>query len=306
MKYSKDVIVSLAAPFRDAVEIHRLRFGVPGTGKHIAIVSGLHGNEVGGICAVNQLIATIKASQIVGCIDVYPVINRMGLDDSSKINPLDHRDINRWFPGHSEGSASERIANAVFASLEPCDAVVSVHTGAEHIFDIVQVRCLSEDVEMYKTLGAPLVWVRPEVDGRVSLLGQCRSRGQSIMYLTGGRGNSLDLDSVAMMRSVLLSWLRTLGVVSDVFLPSENSLTLVGSMTEIRSNYGGLFIPSVNIECTGVRVKKGQILVTVQHVVGGEILEVMEAPFDALVTSVRVNPVAYPHELILRLIPLIS
>ena len=306
MTYDKDVIVSLAAPFRDAVEIHRLRFGVPGSGKHVAIVSGLHGNEVGGVCAVNQLVATIQASHIVGCIDVYPVINRMGLDVSSKSNPLDHRDINRWFPGHPEGSASERIADAVFTALEPCDAVVSIHTGAEHIFDIVQIRCLSEDAGMCGTLGAPLVWVRPEVDGRVSLLGQCSRRGQSVMYLSGGSGNSLDLDAIAMMRSVLLSWLRNVGVVSDVFVPSDNSLVLEGSMTEMRPQHGGLFIPSVNIDSTGVRVSKGQLLGTIQHVVGGEILEVIEAPFDAMVTSVRVNPIVYPHELVLRLIPIVS
>jgi hypothetical protein len=295
-----DVIFSLDAPFRDSIEIHRLRFGDPTTGPHIAIVAGLHGNEVGGVCAVNQLVSQLKTATIEGCIDVYPVINRMGLDETSKMNPLDHRDINRWFPGHPEGSASERIANAVFEALKPCDWVVSVHTGAEHVCDLVQVRCLETERTLCSKLGAPLVWIQPELDGLVSLLGQCRQRGQKVLYVTGGSGNSVHQDTIDLMQSLLHQFLAATNVVKDILKLPDTALTFEGKMTEIRGQQGGFFLPRV---LAGQKVAAGTLLGTIQHVVGGEILEAVEAPCDSMITSVRVNPIVYPHELIVRLIP---
>lgn len=301
MTFKSEVILSLDAPFRDSVEIHRLRFGEPGSGKHVAIVAGLHGNEVGGVCAVNQLVSQLNSATIEGCIDIFPVINRMGLDETSKNNPLDRRDINRWFPGNSNGSASERIASAVFEALTPCDWVLSVHTGAEHVCDLVQLRCLETDRELCSRLGAPLVWIQSELDGKVSLLGQCRQRDQKVLYLTGGSGNTVHPQTIDSMQRVLRHWLGAIGIVKDVLLPPPDTIEFEGLMSEVRTQHGGFFLPRVT---AGQEVQAGTLLGTIQHVVGGEILEVVEAPYDALITSVRVNPIVYPHELVIRNIPI--
>ena len=301
MNPKSDVILSLEAPFRGAVDIHRLRFGEPGSGPHVAIVAGLHGNEVGGVCAVNQLVSQLKTATIEGCVDVFPVINRMGLDETSKTNPLDHRDINRWFPGNANGSASERIASAVFDALRPCDWVVSVHTGAEHVCDLVQLRCLEEDRELCLRLGAPLLWIQSELDGQVSLLGQCRQRGQKVLYLTGGSGNSVLPETVDAIQNILRQWLSVTNVVTDILPQANGTIEFEGKMSEVRTQYGGFFMPRVE---AGQKVKAGTLLGTIQHVIGGEILEVVESSCDALITSVRVNPIVYPHELVVRNIPI--
>ena len=296
-----DVVLSLEAPFRGAVDIHRLRFGEPGSGPHVAIVAGLHGNEVGGVCAVNQLVSQLATATIEGCVDVFPVINRMGLDETSKTNPLDHRDINRWFPGNSKGSASERIARAVFEAIAPCEWVVSVHTGAEHVCDLVQLRCLEVDREVCAKLGSPLLWVQPELDGQVSLLGQCRKRGQKVLYLTGGSGNSVRPETIDAMQSILRQWLSATNIVKDVLPQPGGTIAFEGKMSEVRTHFGGFFLPRVE---AGQKVQSGTLLGTVQHVVGGKILEVIEASCDSLITSVRVNPIVYPHELVVRNIPI--
>ena len=301
MTLKSEVILSLDAPFRDSVEIHRLRFGDPSSGKHVAIVAGLHGNEVGGVCAVNQLVSQLTSATIEGCIDIFPVINRMGLDETSKNNPLDHRDINRWFPGNPNGSASERIAAAVFEALKPCDWVVSVHTGAEHVCDLVQLRCLNSERDVCSGLGAPLVWIQSEIDGTVSLLGQCRQRGQKVLYCTGGSGNTVDSATIDSMQRVLRYWLSAVGIVKDVLLPPAGTIEFEGEMSEVRTQHGGFFLPRVE---AGQKVPAGTLLGTIQHVVGGEILEVIEAPYETLITSVRVNPIVYPHELVVRNIPI--
>ncbi len=300
MTPTTEVVLSLDAPFRDAVEIQRIRFGQPGNGVHVAIVAGLHGNEVGGVCAVNQLVNKLKIANGTGCIDVYPVVNRMGLDESNKVNPLDHRDINRWFPGNANGSASERIANAIFSQTESCDWVVSVHTGAAHIHDIVQVRCLKETVSLCESLGAPLVWSKPKLARDVSFLGQAIQRGQGALYLSGGVGNQYQAETIDSLQQILWRWLHAVHAVQDVVAPASTATIFEGKMHEVRTPTGGIFIPMTTV---GERVQKGQALGRVEQVVGGEVLNVLNAPFDCLITSVRVQPVVYPYELLIRLVP---
>ena len=102
MTLKSEVILSLEAPFRDSVEIHRLRFGDPSSGKHVAIVAGLHGNEVGGVCAVNQLVSQLgmrltlplHSPPVQQCVDLYRrLMNRKKSDsrlDEYAINQLIH------------------------------------------------------------------------------------------------------------------------------------------------------------------------------------------------------------------------
>ena len=66
MSPKSDVILSLEAPFRGAVDIHRLRFGEPGSGPHVAIVAGLHGNEVGGCGAVQSNLSFARRGRCGG------------------------------------------------------------------------------------------------------------------------------------------------------------------------------------------------------------------------------------------------
>ncbi len=300
MTPTTEVILSLEAPFRDAVELQRIRFGEPGNGMHVAIVAGLHGNEIGGVCAVNHLVNRLKTASLAGCIDIYPVVNRMGLDEGSKVNPLDRRDINRWFPGSATGSASERIANAIFSQTESCDWVVSVHTGAAHIHDIVQVRCLQESVDLCESLGAPLVWSKTKLARDVSFLGQAIKRGQKALYFSGGVGNQYQATTIDSLQQLLWRWLQAVQVIQDVVGPASAATIFEGRMNEVRTSTGGIFIPMTAV---GERVQKGKILGRIEQAVGGEVLEVVNAPFDCLITSVRVQPVVYPYELLIRFVP---
>jgi predicted deacylase len=103
------------------------------------------------------------------------------------------------------------------------------------------------------------------------------------------------------MQRVLRYWLSAIGVVKDVLMPPSGTIEFEGGMSEVRTNHGGFFLPRVD---AGQRVLAGTLLGTIQHVVGGDILEMVEAPYDAMITSVRVNPIVYPHELVIRNIPI--
>lgn len=294
------VVYQMDAPFRTPIQIHRFRFGQEGTGNHIAIVSGMHGNETGGVLAVNQLIQFLQTVEVIGCIDIYPVVNPVGVDQSSKLNPLDHRDINRCFPGFENGTISERIAHAIFQATEGCSRVLSVHTGAAHVNDLTQIRCLVSEGTRFQNLNVPLLWMRTQLDGQIGLLGQCQQRGQKVLYCTSGSGNSVDLNAVDMQFHVLKSVLSTLNFIS-MWNETENTpLVFEGSMNEYRSISGGFFHPQVAV---GDRVEKGHCLGLVTQINGGDILETVLANTMGMITSVRTNPVVHHREMLIKMVP---
>ena len=93
-----------------------------------------------------------------------------------------------------------------------------------------------------------------ELDGQVSLLGQCRQRGQKVLYLTGGSGNSVLPKTIDAMQNILRQWLSATNVVTDVLLQTGDTIAFEGKMSEVRTQYGGFFLPRVE---AGQQVKAG-------------------------------------------------
>ena len=293
------VIFQMDAPFRTPIQIRRFRFGQPRVGKHLAIVSGMHGNETGGVLAVNQLIQFLQTVEVIGCIDIYPVVNPVGIDQSSKLNPLDHRDINRCFPGLANGTISERIAEVIFRATVDCSRVLSVHTGAAHVNDLTQVRCVDSEGDLFQNVDVPLLWKKSQLDGRIGLLGQCQQRGQQVLYCTSGSGNSVDLNAVNMQCQVLKSILHELDFITWLNEIEDRPQVFEGSMIEHRSTAGGFFHPQVAV---GDRVEKGQQLGCVTEINGGEVLETIVAETTGMIASIRVNPVVHHRELLIKMV----
>ena len=299
----EDIIFQIEAPFRTPVEVRRFRFGSLNQGPHLAIISGLHGNETGGVLAVNQLIQWLRTANITGCVDIFPIVNPVGVDQSSKLNPLDHRDINRCFPGQSSGTISERIAAAIFSEIKSCQRVISVHTGAEHVCDVTQVRCLPTDQHLFLDIGVPLLWMKEQLDGQISLLGQCQIRGQNVLYCTSGSGKSVEQQLVQRQYTVLRNILTKLGLVHSPIVESTKTIVFEGPMDEVRSNTSGFFEPHVGV---GNLVGEHQSLGVVHNMYGGGVQEMIKSDYPALVSSVRVNPVVHRQELLIKLVPIQS
>lgn len=103
-------------------------------GKILVILSGIHGGEYLGIETAIQLAKQIKADSVNGAVIlVHPVNTAAFYDRLSYVNPLDHKNLNRVFPGKLDGSVSERIAftitNELFAKA---DFFIDLHGGDLH------------------------------------------------------------------------------------------------------------------------------------------------------------------------------
>ena len=103
----------------------------PFPGKTLVMTAGVHGCEYIGIQAVRELIHEISFQSLHGQILFVPLINRTGFYRGSKqIVPEDGKNLNRCFPGSSQGSLSYRLAYALEHFLYPkADFLLDLHSG---------------------------------------------------------------------------------------------------------------------------------------------------------------------------------
>jgi predicted deacylase len=100
-------------------------------GPVLAIVSGAHGTEYASIIAVERLIGLLDAAQISGTVILLPLVNRASFDQKVvHVNPVDGKSMNRFYPGRSDGSQTERASYLITKEVvERCDHLIDLHGG---------------------------------------------------------------------------------------------------------------------------------------------------------------------------------
>lgn len=92
----------------------------------------IHGNEIDSAIFVQKLIQAADPSRLRGTIIAVPVVNNAAFVACQRDSPADGKDTNRLFPGRADGSYSERLADAIRASIEQhADYVIDVHSSTE-------------------------------------------------------------------------------------------------------------------------------------------------------------------------------
>lgn len=293
------VVFSLEAPFRNAYELHRLTFG--SGSPTVAIVAGLHGNELNGIHAVNLLVGMLRVQRPRGTVHLFPLVNTFGADEARKRWPFDAQDINQAFPGDPDGSAVQRIAYALLEASE-ADVCIDVHSGAPHVRELPQVRTpmSGEELALGRAMGLPVVWRRPgdrlEATG---LVGAWRNAGRKALHVVGGRGVTLDTGHSTTIARGLARLLAHLGIASHPD-PSGGTVADIthGDVEVHRSPQGGFFVPEVRV---GDRVRPSHLLGYLQAPIGGERLEEFRARREGVVMSLRAYPLVHGQELLVRI-----
>jgi predicted deacylase len=291
------VVFSLEAPYRRAYELHRLTFG--SGGPVVAIVAGLHGNELNSMHAVNLLASALQVQRPQGTVHLFPLVNTFGGDEGVKRWPFDDRDLNRAFPGDPEGTSVERIAAAVLAHSE-ADVCVDVHSGAPHVRELPQVRApmSGRELELARAMGLPVVWRRTgERLDATGLVGAWRQAGRHALHVVGGRGITLDTEHSGTLARGLNRLLSSLGLTPPIG-PGETVADVTrGEIETHRAPCGGFFVPEVRV---GARVKPGHLLGYMQMPIGGDRIGEVRAESSGVVMTVRAWPMVHAAELLVR------
>jgi predicted deacylase len=289
------VIFRLEAPYRGEYLLHRLTFG-GGGGPVVAMVAGLHGNEVNGIQALNLVAGMLRVQRPRGTVHLLPCVNTVGAGEARKRWPFDDRDIQAAFPGDAEGAAVERIAAAVMDATE-ASVCVDVQSGSSSVCELAHARVpfSGRELECARTMALPVTWRRAEGRYEDGLVGAWQDAGRTAFQIRGGRGATLDMDDATVMARGLVRLLSGLGVLGQHEPPGASIET--DTVLDYRSSAGGFFVPEVK---TGERVVANKLLGLVRAPLGGEPIEEIRATRPGIVLAVRVYPMVHAQELVVR------
>ena len=86
-------------------------------GPRLVCAAGIHGDEIEGIVALQELSKRIDTAQLRGTLVLVKVVNPSAFGAAQRRTPADDNDLNRVFPGRADGSFSERHAERLFTEI---------------------------------------------------------------------------------------------------------------------------------------------------------------------------------------------
>ena len=100
-------------------------------GPIIWVVAAIHGDEVTGTETVLRMNRYLKRHPLArGTVYSLPIMNPLGYELTTRFEPIESMDLNRCFPGRSDGNTAERIAFKIFSRITETkpDLVIDLHT----------------------------------------------------------------------------------------------------------------------------------------------------------------------------------
>ena len=100
-------------------------------GPTLALVSGAHGTEYTSIIALERVIQQLEPNAISGTIIIVPLVNIESFHQKvPHVNPVDHKSMNRFYPGNPTGTQTERASYLITKLVvEQSDYLIDLHGG---------------------------------------------------------------------------------------------------------------------------------------------------------------------------------
>ncbi|RWG76374.1 MAG: peptidase M14 [Mesorhizobium sp.] len=243
-----------------------------GEGPRLLITGGCHGDELEGPIVARRLVEWLPEAQACGRVVIAPVLNPAAVKACSRNTPIDGLNLNRVFPGRSDGSVTERIADAVSRILLPwADTVFDLHSfGLNWDFPpsstthpIADPVLMAKTLQMAEAFKLPmtLVWEHPGSPGMFDTLAQ--NQGKVFVCAEFG-GGTVSFDAIAIYEAGLRNALIALGLVEGkpeypTFRQQKVTQTLETrrSSDELKSPGRGIFEPRCSVLD---EVKQGDII----------------------------------------------
>ena len=288
------------------------RFGLETAGPHVAVVAGLHGDEVNGVYVAARLVARLSElppEAFGGKVSIVPAVNVFGVNTGTRFWPFDDTDINRMFPGYAEGETTQRIAARVTAALSGATHLVDIHSSNEALREMPHVRLYDQGAEIVEEAGAfglPLVWRRTPGAAVAGQFAYTFGRRVPRTYiLQGGSARRINKRFADQLTAGVCRFLTHVGAVRDgAVLPTDPSPEAAHVVT--RAGIGFCFAPDAGIFVThaevGQSVHEGQLLGEIVSPLDGAILGEVRAPGAGRVMTLRVYPVVYENDLLARVV----
>ncbi len=269
-------------------------------GPRMFVTAAVHGDELNGIAVVKGLLNDIEPNDIMGTLVLIPVVNVLGLPLHSRYLP-DRRDLNRSFPGSTEGSMASRLAHTIITQVvDHCDVGVDLHTGASGRTNLPQIRAVLDDertLEYARAFAAPILVDAPQRPG--SLRAVAFGKGIPVLTYEAGEALRFDDDAIGVGVAGVKRLMAHLGMLLDPQgVEAADLATLEADETHwIRADRGGI----INLEVgLGDTVSVGQPLWTVSSPFGRD-RNPKESPYEGIIIGASTVPLVNPGDAVVHI-----
>lgn len=304
----QETLFTLDTPYRQSLAVTGFRFGQGS--KSCAIVGALRGNEVQQMYVCSQLVRALKKLEEQGAINsdreilVVPSVNHFSMNVGSRFWAMDNTDINRMFPGYDQGETTQRIADALFKSVQ--DYEYGIHFASFYIpGDFVpHVRIMHtgyENASLANLFGLPYVVVRnPNPIDTTTLNYNWQIWGTNAFSVYTRETDAIDPASAQMAVSAVLRFLSRVGLLHYQCHNGYMASTLrEEELANVLTTQGGLFH---RLKGPGDVVEYGTPMGLVLDPLTGEEKEQILAPTSGTIFFAAKNPLITQHTIAFRVI----
>jgi predicted deacylase len=267
-------------------------------GPRLALVAGSHGTEYASIIALEKLAQSIDPGDLSGSVTIVPLVNLASFGQKvPHLNPVDGKNMNRFFPGKPDGTQTERASWAIAKQVvDPCDYLIDLHGGD-----------LDENLRRYSywpqtgnerldttargmvlAFGLDHIIIQhngPATPGATSISRYATDAGKPTVIAEAGHAGTVDASDVDALAHGCVNVMRHLKMLPGVVKPVEHPLW-IGRYTVIHSEHDGIFYPLVGPEAY---VQQGMRIGYVTDYFGNPIWDVT-APVSGVILYICAVP----------------
>lgn len=303
----KDV-VDISLPVDETFRIRKNRIENGSRTKRFSLVTGIHGDELEGqyvAFRINQILRE-NIDCVDGIVDIYPGMNPLGVDSVTRGIPAFDLDMNRIFPGRSDGDMNEYVASRLIDDIAGSDLVIDIHASNIFLTEIPQIRIneISDDrlVPLARKANVDLIWVHGAATVLESTLAYAlNDRNTPTLVAEVGVGMRITKEYGDQLTAGILSLLKEIGIYTGE-CPEVREPVISSDPDDViflNAPSSGIFIQTAH---HGAILEKGEEVGIIVNPLTGDVLSRMASPERGWLFTIREYPVTDQGSLIARIL----
>jgi predicted deacylase len=306
-------LLRMTAPLRESFDIPYHDVGPRDQPPRLALVAGIHGDEINGVFVLSRLAAFLRdvaggvhaGQQLRHRVIIVPAVNVLGLNMRDRRWPFDGTDINRMFPGYDAGETTQRIAHAVLELTRPAHYRVDIHSSNLDFEELPQIRLYAPtdaERESARRFGLAAIIERPMNKIFTSTLGHAwrECGGENFVVQVGQAGVLQPWHCARLFRAIVGFLVRTRLLTGTALADEDEDVHYFGPQQTLPliSSHAGLFVSRHPV---GRWVPAGEVIGQVYDGFHGDLQQEITAPVAGLLSGIRRQPLLFEGDLIARL-----
>ncbi len=305
---NESIIYSTSSLYRDDFRVKAYTFGRGE--KALCVVGNMRGNEYQQIYICSQLMHCFRQWELEGRfitgrqVMIIPSVNPSSMNIGKRFWAIDNTDINRMFPGYSEGETTQRIAAGVFEVIDKYQNAIqltSFYMPGDFSPHVRMMRTGYENVRKAGDFGFPYIVVRNPRPYDTTTLNYNLQIWETDAYsLYSNTTSRIDPESAQKVISGIERFMILNGMLKGETAPAPDARVFeYGELISLRTTQAGLYHRLAQAD---THVDKNTPVAEIYDPGSGDILETLYAPVSGVIFFQHNDPLVYAYTAAVKLL----